>query len=385
MKHIALLGATGSIGTQALEVVDAHKDRMRICALTAYRNISLLEAQARKHQPSLVAIAEKSLYPKLRDALADTGIRVTAGEDGILEAASCGQADTVLNALVGIAGLCPTLTALEAGKNVALANKESLVTGGAIVTDAAKRKGVRLLPVDSEHSAIFQCLQGNAHNAPRKIILTASGGPFYGMTRNELTHVTREQALAHPNWTMGAKITIDSATLMNKGFELIEAVWLFDVRPEDVEIVVHRQSIIHSLVEFADHSVMAQLGMSDMRLPIQYALTYPDRLSGPIKPLSLLECAPLTFGSADEETFSCLRTAKDAITLGGTAPALINGANEEAVALFLDGKIPFLRISELVRRALELPVVKNPALRDVLAADHAARELVRSLTSSNPA
>lgn len=380
MKNIALLGSTGSIGTQALDVVRAHRNSISVCALAAYRNIRILEQQAREFAPRLVAVYDEESYRALKLALADTNTRIVAGMDGVCEAAALQGTDMVLNAVVGIAGLRPTLAAIAAGIDVALANKETLVTGGKLVTGAAKKAHVKLLPVDSEHSAIFQCLQGNDEKSIKKIILTASGGPFFGKSTAELERVTVEDALAHPNWSMGAKITVDSATLMNKGLELIEAVWLFDVPPQDVEIVVHRQSVVHSLVEYADHSVMAQLGVPDMKLPIQYALTYPARLPCPVKRLNLMEYGTLTFEQPDYETFLCLCTAIAAIEAGGTAPCIVNGANEQAVALFLAGKISFLRIGELVAAALQaLPYRKDYTLEDVFAADQAAREYVLGL------
>ena len=382
MKEIVLLGSTGSIGTQALEVVRAHKDTMRICSLAAHSNIRLLERQAREFHPALVVVYDDGCYSELKAALADTSVRVAAGMEGLCEAAALEQADVVLNAVVGMVGLRPTLAAIGAGKDVALANKETLVTGGRLVTDAARLAGVRLLPVDSEHSAIFQCLRGNEGNRIRTLILTASGGPFFGKSRAELSEVTVTDALAHPNWHMGAKITVDSATMMNKGLELIEAALLFDVAPADIDILVHRQSIVHSLVEYADGAVIAQLGLPDMKLPIQYALTYPARLPCPTRRLSLADCAALTFERPDYETFGCLRVAIAAIQAGGTAPAVVNGANEAAVALFLAGKIPFLRIGELVEQAFEtIPFKREYALADVFDADVTAREFVSRHTT----
>ncbi len=364
MDDIVLLGSTGSIGTQTLDVCRAHNIRLK--ALSANGNTKQLERQAREFRPEFVAIADESRYGDLKTRLADTDIKVISGIDGIRELAAlkCGR---VVNSVVGMVGLLPTLSAIEAGNDIALANKETLVSGGKLVTEAVKRHGVKLLPIDSEHSAIFQCLIGAGENRYSKIILTASGGPFYGKTRSQLENVTREQALRHPNWSMGAKITIDSATLMNKGLELIEAVWLFAARPEQGEIVVQRQSIIHSAVEFEDGAIIAQLGSADMRLPIQLALTYPKRLSCPAKRLSLFDVGELTFGRADEETFTCLAAAKKAITMGGNAPCIVNCANEAAVSLFLRDKIRFLDIGEAVNSALaDVNYITDPSLDDIL-------------------
>ncbi len=364
MDDIVLLGSTGSIGTQTLDVCRAHNIRLK--ALSANGNTKQLERQAREFRPEFVAIADESRYGDLKTRLADTDIKVISGIDGIRELAAlkCGR---VVNSVVGMVGLLPTLSAIEAVNDIALANKETLVSGGKLVTEAVKRHGVKLLPIDSEHSAIFQCLIGAGENRYSKIILTASGGPFYGQTRSQLENVTREQALRHPNWSMGVKITIDSATLMNKGLELIEAVWLFAARPEQVEIVVQRQSIIHSAVEFEDGAIIAQLGSADMRLPIQLALTYPKRLSCPAKRLSLFDVGELTFGRADEETFTCLAAAKKAITMGGNAPCIVNCANEAAVSLFLRDKIRFLDIGEAVNSALaDVNYITDPSLDDIL-------------------
>lgn len=374
MNDIVLLGSTGSIGTQTLDVSRAHN--IRVKALSANSSTVLLEQQAREFKPEYVAIADESCYADVKTRLADTDIKVLSGIDGLRELAAlkCGR---VVNAIVGIDGLLPTLSAIEAGNDVALANKETLVAGGKLVTEAVKRHGVKLLPIDSEHSAIFQCLMGAGENRFSKIILTASGGPFYGKTRGELENVTKEQALKHPNWSMGAKITIDSATLMNKGLELIEAVWLFGAEPEQVEIVVQRQSIIHSAVEFEDGAIIAQLGSADMRLPIQLALTYPKRLSCPAKKLSLFDVGELTFGRADDETFTCLAAAKKAIAKGGNAPCIVNCANEAAVSLFLRDKIRFLEIGEAVNAALsEVHYTKNLSLDDILETREAAEKYV---------
>ncbi len=374
MNDIVLLGSTGSIGTQTLDVCRAHNIKVR--ALSANSSVGLLERQAREFKPEYVAVADGRYFSDIRARLADTNIEVLSGIDGLRELAAleCGR---VVNAVVGMDGLLPTLSAIEAGNDVALANKETLVTGGKLVIEAVKRRGVRLLPIDSEHSAIFQCLMGAGENRFSKIILTASGGPFYGKTRCELENVTKEQALKHPNWSMGAKITIDSATLMNKGLELIEAVWLFGAAPEQIEIVVQRQSIIHSAVEFEDGAIIAQLGSADMRLPIQLALTYPKRLPCPAKKLSLFDVGELTFGRADEETFVCLATAKKAIKMGGNAPCIVNCANEAAVSLFLRDKMRFTEIGEAVSAALsEVHYKEDPSLDDILETRAAAENYV---------
>lgn len=377
MKKISILGSTGSIGTQALELVSAHPEKFQAVALAANRNTALLERQAREYRPSLVCIYDTELYRDCKQRLADTPVEVVTGMEGLCAAAVYAGADTLLNSVVGMIGLQPTLAAIEAGKEIALANKETLVTGGSLVMEAAKKQGVPIYPVDSEHSAIFQSLQGNNPSQLRKILLTASGGPFFGRTKSELSHVTVEQALAHPNWSMGKKITIDSATLMNKGLELIEAVWLFHQPPENIEIVVHRESVIHSAVEYLDGAVIAQLGVPDMKLPIQYALTYPDRMDCGARPLSLFDYGALTFARPDEETFECLAACREAIRRGGLYPAVVNGANEQAVALFLDRKINFLQIGELVKRSLTLGAGQGGvSVQTILEADRAAREFV---------
>ncbi len=374
MKNIVILGSTGSIGTQTLDVCRMHG--IRVKALSAARNTALLEQQAREFQPEYVCIFEETSYPDMKQRLADTDIKVLCGMSGLCELARL-KCDTVVNSVVGMVGLLPTLEAAKAGNDIALANKETLVAGGALVTDCVKQHGVKLLPIDSEHSAIFQCLMGSANNRPSKILLTASGGPFYGKTAGELKNVTLEQALKHPNWSMGAKITIDSATLMNKGLELIEAVRLFDVSPEQVEIVVHRQSIIHSAVEFEDGAVIAQLGTADMRIPIQLALTYPERLPSPAKKLSLFDVGQLTFGRADEETFICLAAAKKAISMNGNAPCAVNAANEAAVALFLARKIGFTDIGEAVSGVLDnFDYIAEPTLDEIMETKSAAEEFV---------
>ena len=375
-RCISLLGSTGSIGRQALEVIAA--EDMAVAALTANRDVDRLEEQCRRFRPALAVMMDPAAASELRVRLADTGIRVAAGMDGLLEAAVLPQADTVLTAVVGIVGLRPTLAAVEAGKRIALANKETLVCGGELVMDGAARSGAEIVPVDSEHSALFQCLQGcRDRGAVRRLILTASGGPFWGWTAEQLDRVTVEQALAHPNWSMGAKISVDSATMMNKGLEFIEAMRLYRMPPEKISIVIHRESIIHSLVEYSDHAILAQLGAPDMRLPIQYALTWPRRSEGVAKPLDLLTCPPLTFHAPDCEAFPCLRLALEAARTGGTATAVLNGANEAAVGQFLAGKLSFAGIAQKVEEALAaIPAVQSPGLEEILAADEAARALV---------
>lgn len=376
MKRLIILGSTGSIGVQALEV--AERNGYKVTALAAGKNTELLEKQARKFKPDIVAVSEKQAAQDLKTRLADTDIKVLSGEDGVCAAAQY-EGDIVLNAIVGIAGLRPTLAAITAQKTIALANKETLVAGGEIVNRRLKETGVKLLPVDSEHSAIFQSLQGAPHGSLKKILLTASGGPFYGKTRKELESVTVKDALNHPNWSMGAKITVDSATLMNKGLEVIEAVRLFDVSPDDIEVLVHRQSIVHSGVEMSDGAVIAQLGTPDMRLPIQYALTYPERADFAFEHLSLTDIGTLTFEKPDNDTFRCLPICIEAVKQGGLAPAAVNGANEEAVALFLSGKIKFLQIAEMAEKALNsVNNKKEYTIEDVFAADQAARELIRN-------
>ena len=375
-RCISLLGSTGSIGRQALEVIAA--ENMAVAALTANRDVDRLEAQCRRFRPALAVMMDPAAASELRVRLADTPIRVAADMDGLLEAAVLPQADTVLTAVVGIVGLRPTLAAVEAGKRIALANKEALVCGGELVMDGAARSGAEIVPVDSEHSALFQCLQGcRDRGEVRRLILTASGGPFWGWRAEQLAHVTVEQALAHPNWSMGAKISVDSATMMNKGLEFIEAMRLYRMPPEKISIVIHRESIIHSLVEYSDHAILAQLGAPDMRLPIQYALTWPRRSEGVAKPLDLLTCPPLTFHAPDCEAFPCLRLALEAARTGGTATAVLNGANEAAVGQFLTGKLSFAGIAQKVEEALAvIPAVQSPGLEEILAADEAARALV---------
>lgn len=374
MKKISILGSTGSIGTQSLEV--ARKNNMKVLGLTANSNLKLLEQQAREFNPEMVCIYDEKYYNDLKIALKDTNIKVSTGMEGLCQVASLNLVDTVINSVVGMIGLKPTLCAIENKKDVALANKETLVAGGKIVMEKAKVAGVSILPVDSEHSAIFQCLQGNYQNKINKIFLTASGGPFFGKTKQDLENVTVKDALNHPNWSMGSKITIDSATLMNKGLELIEAVWLFDVAPIDIEVVVHRESVIHSAVEFQDFSVIAQLGVPDMKIPIQYSLTYPNRFECETKRLSLTDYGSLTFKKPDLDTFVCLKACIEAIGKGGLYPALVNGVNEKAVELFLQGKIKFSDIGELVYKSLSLKVGDYEKVEDVINVDKLGREFV---------
>ena len=378
MKQIALLGSTGSIGTQTLDV--AQKLGLGVVALSANRSIDLLEEQVRRFRPRLVAVADEKAAADLRIRLRDLEVEVLSGPDGVCACASAVEADIVVNAIVGIAGLRPSLAALEAGKPLALANKETMVTGGALVKAASRRSGAPILPVDSEHSAIFQCLNAAPPTpALHRLWLTASGGPFFGRTRDQLRDVTREQALNHPNWSMGAKITIDSATMMNKGLEVIEAVHLFDVTPDQIRIVVHRESLLHSAVEFADGSIIAQIGVHDMRVPIQYALTYPERAAAPCERLDLTQVGKMTFAEPDLDTFRCLAVCLDAARQGGCKPVAANGANEAAVALFLEGRIGFLRIAELVEAATAAQAAAPvTSLNDVFDADQAAREFVLS-------
>ena len=375
MKKIAILGSTGSIGTQTVDIlpsIDAE-----VVALTTNRRINLLEEQARALHPKMVCAMDENAAKALKIKLADTNIEVLTGMDGLIACAAESGAEIVVTAVVGMVGLLPTMAAIQAGKDIALANKETLVCAGGLVMSAAKQYGVRILPVDSEHSAIFQCVQAANGNPIDKILLTASGGPFFGKKIEEMRGMTREQALAHPNWSMGAKITIDSATMMNKGLELIEAMWLYDLPPEDIEIVVHRESIVHSAVEFADGAVIAQLGLPDMRLPIQLALTWPQRVPCKVPRMSLAEVAKLTFYAPDYEAFPALNLAKHAASLKGDRSAVLNGANEAAVGLFLNGKIGFTDIAERVAYALDtIPYKKDITLDDVLAADKAAREIV---------
>lgn len=378
-KSLSILGSTGSIGTQSLDV--ARLRGYNVEALTAYSDVAHMEAQIREFHPKTVAMVEEKAAADLKVRVADTNTKVLSGKDGVCACARADGADTVLNSVVGMAGLEPTLAAIDAKKKLALANKETLVAGGQLVMEAAKKNGVSILPVDSEHSAIFQALQGRPANAAlKKIILTASGGPFFGKTKKELEKVTVADALKHPNWEMGAKITVDSATMMNKGLELIEAVWLFSVRPQDVQIVVHRESIVHSAVEYNDNSVIAQLGLPDMRIPIQYALTYPERFESPVGELSLSEIGKLTFFEPDYDTFQCINLCRTAINKGGLFPAAVNSANEQANAMFRRGEIGFLDIAARVAKVLETaPQKEHYTLEDVLETDRWARETVASL------
>ncbi len=380
-KTISILGSTGSIGTQCLDI--ARKHGFKVAALSANKNIELLISQAKEFKPRVVTIFDESKADLVSDSLKNTGIKVLSGMDGLCEIAVMNGVDIMVNSLVGMVGLMPTLEAIDKGRDIALANKETLVTGGKLVTEAATQMGVKIFPIDSEHSAIFQCLQGNENNKIKKIILTASGGPFYGKKKSELSDVTVEDALNHPNWSMGNKITIDSATLMNKGLEFIEAMWLFDLKPEQIEIVVHRESVIHSAVEYEDNSVIAQMGVPDMKIPIQYSLLYPRRIECPTKSLSLTDYGTLHFAKPDLETFDCLDACIKAITKGGIMPALVNGANEAAVELFLSNKIGFLQIGELVKSVLsEFENKSVNSLQDVLDADKAAREFVKKKTKN---
>lgn len=373
---ISILGSTGSIGRQTLDV--AERLGLRVGALTANASVELMEEQVRKFRPALAVLTDEAAAGDLRVRIADTDTTVIGGFDGLMDAAVLPQADTVVTAVVGMVGLRPTLAAIEQKKRIALANKETLVCAGELVMDAADAYGAEIIPVDSEHSAIFQCLQGCADRREiKKLILTCSGGPFFGMSREEVGRMTKADALRHPKWTMGPKITVDSATLMNKGLEVIEAMRLYRLPLEQVDVIIHRQSIIHSLVEFRDGAVLAQLGTPDMRLPIRYAMTYPRRAVNPAEPLDLLACAQLTFDRPDRDVFTCLRLAEEAATEGGTACAILNGANEEAVGLFLADKIGFHDIPRLVSEArIRVPVVQDAALDDILAADRHARQIV---------
>ena len=377
-KTISILGSTGSIGRQTLDV--AEQMGLRVAAITARSSVDRVEEQVRKFRPSLAVLTDEAAARDLAVRLADTGTKVIGGPEGLLEAAVLPEADTVVTAVVGMVGLKPTLAAIEAKKRIALANKETLVCAGQLVMDAADRFGAEIVPVDSEHSAIFQCVQGcRDRREIRRLILTCSGGPFYGMTREEAGRMTRADALRHPNWTMGPKITVDCATLMNKGLEVIEAMRLYRLPLEQVSVVIHRQSIVHSLVEYRDGAILAQMGTPDMRLPIRYAMTYPNRGESPAEPLDLLTCPPLTFAQPDREVFPCLSLAEEAAEAGGTACAVLNAANEAAVELFLAEKIGFYDIPRLVALAREqVDVRQDPALEDILAADAAARDVVRA-------
>ena len=381
MKSINLLGSTGSIGVQTLDVARAHG--YKIETLAAYSDIDGIEKQIREFKPQYAALVDEKAAQSLKTKVADLDVKVLSGMEGVCFCAAEAKGEITLNSVVGMAGLKPTLDAVEAGKTIALANKETLVAGGSLVTDAAKKNNVSILPVDSEHSAIFQCLLGSPSNkALKRIILTASGGPFFGKTKEELEKVTLADALKHPSWSMGQKITIDSATMFNKGLELIEAVWLFDVSPEKIDIVVHRESIVHSLIEYDDNSVIAQLGHPDMRLPIQFAITYPERFPSPEKQLDLWEVGNLTFYKPDYENFPCMDICRNAIMKGGLFPAAVNCANEEANLLFRQGKISFNQIPELIVAAAEYTnKVKDYTLQDVFDTDALMREKVREIAS----
>ena len=379
MVHsISILGCTGSIGRQTVDV--AEHMGMPVAALAASRSVKLLEEQARRLKPKLCAVYDESAARDFKIAVADTDIKVVSGIEGLIEAATLDAADCVVTAVSGAIGLKPTLAAIDARKRIALANKETLVCAGELVMRRAKERGAEIVPVDSEHSAIFQCLMGcGSRKEIRRLILTCSGGPFFGMTRDRLETVTKADALKHPNWKMGAKITVDCATLMNKGLEVIEAMRLYRLPPEQVDVVIHRQSIVHSMVEFTDGAVMAQMGSPDMRLPIQLALTYPERIPSPVERLDLLSCGPLTFSPPDTENFPCLALARDCAKAGGTACPAMNGANEEAVAMFLNDKIGFYDIYRLVNAAVpQVPFIADPTLEQILEADRLAREAVRA-------
>ena len=375
-KTITILGSTGSIGRQTLSVAD--ELGLRVAALTAERNVDLMEAQCRKYRPKLAVLADEAAAEELKVRLADMNIRVLAGAEALCEAAALQEADTVVVAVCGFAALRPTLTAIHEKKRIALANKETMVCAGQIMQAAARESGAEIIPVDSEHSAIFQCLMGCRDRAEvKRLILTCSGGPFFGKTREELVCMTKSDALRHPNWKMGAKITVDCATLMNKGLEIIEAMRLYELPLLKVEAVIHRQSVVHSLVEFVDGAVLAQLGVPDMRIPIGLAMTYPNRAHNPAPALDLLSCGPLTFDAIDETAFPCFALAKQAAQTGGTACTAMNAANEEAVGLFLQDKIGFYDIADAVEAALRLPVVQEPSLADIFEADRLARIHIR--------
>lgn len=380
MRKISILGSTGSIGTQTLEVVE-NLENIKVMTITGNSNIDLLEKQARKFHPELVAVMNEKNAEILKGRLADQKIRIVSGMDGLVEAATYEGVDTVVTSVVGNIGLKPTFEAIRAGKNIALANKETLVSAGQLVMDLAKKHHIHIYPVDSEHSAIFQSLQGNTGNKIQRILLTASGGPFRGKKREELEHVTAADALAHPNWSMGKKITIDSATLMNKGLEVMEAKWLFDVDVDQIEVLIHPQSIVHSAVEYEDGAIIAQLGEPDMRVPIQYALTYPKRVKNPFPRVDFAQRSNLTFDKPDMDTFKCLSLAYRALKTGGTLPAVLNGANEVAVARFLKGEISFLQIPALIEQTMDAYTVKYEyTLEDLLEADAWAKAYAKKVS-----
>ena len=378
MKCISILGSTGSIGRQSLDII-SRLPGIRVAALTAGSSVEMMAQQCRQFLPELAVMASREAAEELRKQISDLAIRISWGDAGLIEAATIDSADCVITAVVGMVGLKPTLAAIRAGKRIGLANKETLVCAGEIVMAEARKYGTEIIPVDSEHSAIFQCLMGSGDKKEvKRLVLTCSGGPFFGMTKEQLKSVTRADALKHPNWKMGAKITIDCSTLMNKGLEVIEAMRLYDMPLEQVDVVIHRQSIVHSMVEFVDGAVMAQMGAPDMRLPIQLALTYPQRTPCPVEGLNLLTCGPLTFSAPDLEAFPCLKLAMECAKMGGNACAVMNGANEEAVAKFLADEIGFYDIYRLVRRAVEeVPFIKNPDLEQILESDRLARESVK--------
>ncbi len=379
-KHIAILGSTGSIGVQSLEVINAHPNRFVVEVLTANNNSDLLISQARKYNPNIVVIVNENKYKEVNDALFDLGIKVFSGQKSLEEVVENENIDVVLTALVGYSGLKPTIKAIKSGKNIALANKETLVVAGDLVTKLCHQYGTQISPVDSEHSAIFQCLVGEGFNPIEKIYLTASGGPFRGRVREELLNITKEQALKHPNWDMGAKITIDSATMMNKGLEVIEAKWLFNLKPEQIDVVVHPQSIVHSAVQFTDGSVIAQLGVPDMKLPIQYALGFPERLENNFKRFSFLDYPELTFEEPDFDTFKNLSLAYSTMKKGGNTPCVLNAANEIVVDAFLNDKVGFLYMSDVIENCIEkITFVKNPTLEDYIQTDLETRILAKEL------
>jgi len=379
MKNISILGSTGSIGTQTLEVASFLGD-VRVLGLSTNSNINLLEEQIRKYKPQVAAVVDETSAKLLKIAVADTDTKIVTGTDGLCEVSTICDVDTVVTSIVGIAGLIPTMSAIESGKNIALANKETLVTAGSIVMDAAKKNGVSILPVDSEHSAIFQCIGSCDISGVKKLIITASGGSFYGKKIDDLKDVSIADALNHPNWSMGRKITIDSATLMNKGLEIIEAHWLFDMEYDDIDVIIHRESIIHSMIEFKDGSVLAQMGLPDMRLPIHYALCYPKRISSMSEPMNLAKIGRLTFAEPDYDTFKCLSLAIEAGKMSGTMPTVLNAANEGAVDMFLNGRIKFLEIGEIVEKCIQSHKnIINPKLIDIINTNKQIREEVENL------
>lgn len=381
-KKIAILGSTGSIGTQTLDVVSEHPDRFEVYVLTACNNASLLIKQAREFMPDSVVIANEKKYEEVKEALSDLPVKVYAGSPAIAQVVEADAIDMVLTAMVGYSGLLPTIKAIQAGKSIALANKETLVVAGELIRDLALKHKAPIIPVDSEHSAIFQCLTGEMDNAIEKIILTASGGPFRTYSKEQFHHITKEEALKHPRWNMGAKVTIDSATMMNKGFEVIEARWLFDLQPEQIEVVVHPQSIVHSMVQFEDGTVKAQLGVPDMRLPIRYALSYPERLKCKADRLSINDYALLTFERPDTERFPHLTFAFEALRQGGNMPCIMNAANEVLVASFLKGEIAYSCMAQLLRRSMEEETfISNPTYDDYVATDNQVRRHVQDLIS----